>query len=119
MFKKINECEFKNEFKAMGRAEQFSSEALGLLFDYLENLEYCEEPYELDVIALCCDFAESDPYELIESYDIDVSDIDVSEGQVEDDELVPEIQTRIREYLEENTVLVGETDSGSFVYHQF
>jgi hypothetical protein len=43
----------------MGREKQFSYEAQKALFDYLEDLEESmEEKFELDVIALCCEYAE-------------------------------------------------------------
>lgn len=119
MFIKVDLSTFRDQFKAYGRADQFSYEGLELLFEHLEELEFCEEPYQLDVIALCCDFAESDAFELIESYDIDVSDIEVTEQQVESNELLPEIEQRVTEFLEENTTFCGVTDSGSFVYQQF
>lgn len=101
---------FREAFKVMGRADQFSYEGLELLFDHLEELEHCEEPYELDVIALCCDFAESDALTVATDYSIDLGDEAVCAENV---------AKIVREFLEENTVLVGETDSGNFVFHQF
>jgi hypothetical protein len=110
MFKRIDLNEFRAEFQSMGRGGQFSYDGLGVLFDYLEELEHCEEPYELDVIALCCDFAEGDALEVANDYSIDLGD----------EAVCPEnVQAIVREYLEENTTLVGETDDGRFVYHQF
>jgi hypothetical protein len=44
--------QFRDAFRAAGRQDQFSYEALGLLFDYLEDVH---PDYELDVIGLCCD----------------------------------------------------------------
>ena len=60
MYQIINEYDFTRAFKRMGRGEQFSYSGLLALY------EWCEEVYsegnglELDVIALCCDFAEYD-----------------------------------------------------------
>lgn len=55
----INEYQFVQAFKAYGRENQFSREALKALFDYIEGLEEdLNEEIELDVIALCCEFTE-------------------------------------------------------------
>jgi hypothetical protein len=54
----ITKSMFRDAFKACGRDEQFSYEALGQLYDWLEENHTCDE-YELDVIELCCDFMES------------------------------------------------------------
>ena len=62
--KTIDVGRFRDEFRRMGRADQFSYAALGVLFEYLE--EYSDgngEPVELDAIALCCEWGE---YESIE-----------------------------------------------------
>ena len=41
------------------RPDNFSNQALDALFEHLEELsESLEEPLELDVIAICCDFSE-------------------------------------------------------------
>ena len=91
----------------MNRSEQFTYEGLEVLFDYLTDLEFCEEESELDVIGLCCDFAEGEPVEIARDYRIDI------EG-LEDDDLFD----TVREYLEDQGVLVGETDT-TIVYRQF
>ena len=45
----------------MGRGEQFSYVGLLALYDYLEQLgDDTGEEMELDVIALCCEYAEYD-----------------------------------------------------------
>ena len=66
----VDESLFHGAFHDMGRAKQFSYEGRAALFDWLE--EYSEgqgEPFELDVIALCCDFAEYTHAELRAEYD--------------------------------------------------
>ena len=103
--------QFCDAFRAMNRNENFSYEGKKALFDFLEEMEeQTGEEYELDVIALCCEFAESDVGELIADYGIDVSE---AEGDEE------EIEQIVEEYLEENTMIVGKLDNGSFVYAQF
>ena len=65
----VTESMFRNHFHAMGRGNQFSYEALGELFRYYEEMEDATgEPFELDVIALCCDWNECDTDEMIASY---------------------------------------------------
>ena len=62
MFKKIDFAEFETYFNRTGLGDQFSTEALRALFDYLEGIEndtHC--PIQLDVAALCCEFEEKDP----------------------------------------------------------
>ena len=108
----VNVHTFREEFNRMGRGNQFTHDGLDVLFDYLEELEHCEEEYELDVIGLCCDFAEGAAKDIARDYSIDLSAI---EGASEYDENVFAI---VREYLEDEGVLVGETDT-TIVYRQF
>ena len=96
--------DFRDAFHRLDRGNNFSREALELLFDYLEELD---PDMELDVIALCCDYCEDTLEDVISSYSIDVEDMD-------DDDTVE----AVRAYLSENTVLVGETLHG-FVYAAF
>jgi hypothetical protein len=92
-----NASQFRNHFAAMGRKEQFSREALNLLYEFLEeNIE----GYELDVVALCCEYAEDTEQGIAKAY-----------GLHEDDDVVA--------YLEEHTQVVGVTDSGTILYAQF
>ena len=88
--------QFREAFRLADRSDQFSYEGLEVLFDYLE--EYSEdigEPIELDVVALCCEYYESSIDELIENYDIDVSD---AADEFEKEDIV-------RDYLTDNTVI--------------
>jgi hypothetical protein len=92
----------------MNRQNQFSHDGLEILFNYLED---ADPDMELDVIAICCDFAESDAYEIIQSYSLDLSDVDVDDNEA--------LETLAREYLENEGVLVGMTASCDFIYRQF
>ena len=59
MITTINENDFIQAFKTMGRDGQFSHEALQELFKYYEEYENSTgETVELDVIAICCEWAE-------------------------------------------------------------
>jgi hypothetical protein len=94
--------QFRDEFAHMGRTNQFSYEALGLLFDYLEE---CDPDYNLDVIGICCDYAEDTAQSIAESYGIDTAGLDVEE-----------LNDVVQDYLNEHTQLVGQTEAGTFVY---
>ena len=110
MIKQITFSAFCDAFRDMGRNDNFSYDGKRALFDFLEDMaDSTGEEYELDVIALCCEFAESDVEELIAYYSIDVS-------EAEDDDEKAEI---VEEYLQNNTMVAGKLDNGSFVYAQF
>ena len=54
----VSTYDFHNAFNAM-RPDDFSYDALEALYTYLDDLsDDIGEPIELDVIAICCDFAE-------------------------------------------------------------
>jgi hypothetical protein len=54
----VDQNEFVRRFLAI-RPEQFSSEALVALFDFIDEQERdLGEEQELDVIAICCDWTE-------------------------------------------------------------
>jgi hypothetical protein len=51
--------DFQRAFIDFGRGNQFSNEGLDGLYEYLEEaFNDTGEEYELDVIALCCEFSE-------------------------------------------------------------
>lgn len=59
MFQQINKGDFRDAFNRAGRGSQFSYEALGALFDYIEELEAdFGNQLELDPVAICCEWAE-------------------------------------------------------------
>lgn len=102
---------FCDAFYNMGRADQFSYEAKRALFEFIEEMDdQCGTETELDVIALCCEYAESDVEELIADYGIDVSEADGDEEEIEE---------IVEEYLNENTCVVAKLKNGRFVYAAF
>jgi uroporphyrinogen-III decarboxylase len=104
----VSRYDFERAFVDAGRKDQFSYEGLNALFDYLEDYEDSTgEEIELDVIALCCDYAEHIVEDIVSYYKIDTEGMD-DEEQLE----------AVRDYLNENTTLVGETSTG-FVYLSF
>ena len=108
----VNLHDFRDAFYRMGRKDQFSYEGLEILFNYIEEMEQdTGEEIELDVIALCCDYAESTIDCLISDYDIDISDCDPDDDGA--------IGDTVREYMGQNTAVCGETSDGSIVYVLF
>jgi hypothetical protein len=104
----VSVYDFRDAFQSMGRGSHFSYQGLRILFDWLEELEASGgDELELDVVALCCDFAESTPKEVAKDYRIDI------EGLSEDS--IPEA---VRCYLMDDGNFIGETDDGSIVYRQ-
>lgn len=107
----INFSQFCDAFRDMNRNENFSYDGKRALYDYLEDYaDQTGEEVELGVIALCCEYYESDIEELIQDYSIDVSE---AEGDEDD---IAEI---VEEYLNENTMVCGKLKNGSFVYAAF
>jgi len=103
----VYRSDFENAFKSL-RPENFSYEGLGVLFEYLENWEAdAGEDLELDVIAICCDFAEGSWQSIAADYSIEIDENENEDEQAE----------QVRQYLEDEGVLVGEV-SGGFVYRQ-
>lgn len=105
----LSKSSFIDAFKQSSRKDQFSYEALGAIFDYLE--EYSNdtgENVEVDIVGICCDFAESSLSELACSYDIDL------EGLEGEDRLEAVVS-----YMENNTSVLGMVDDETMVYIQF
>lgn len=99
MFIKVDLLTFRDYFNAI-RPNNFTYQGLEVLFDYLEEMEEYEEQCELDVIALCCDFSEDTPETIAASYNIEIYGMDESE-----------IISAVKEYLEDESAYVGETDT--------
>ena len=57
----ITQNQFVNAFRECGREDQFSYDALNELFGYYYDLsEDSGEEFDLDVIAICCEWSEYD-----------------------------------------------------------
>jgi len=111
--------QFCHAFHSMSRYEQFGYDGLQVLFDYLEEYEESTgEELELDVIAMCCDYSHDTVQEIIQNYDIDISDYTdgICMASAYGLEKIENAKREaVRDYLESNTTICGETDSG-FVY---
>lgn len=102
----VSFSDFRDSFRVMDRLDNFSYGAAEILFNYLEELD---PDYELDVIGLCCDYCEEDLEDIVSNYSLDISDCNSYEEQ----------RAVVREYLVENTSLIGETKTGSFLFVSF
>ena len=63
--------EFQKLFISMNRSNQFSFEALSLIYDYLDDVSSDELGYKVDVIAICCEFHEYTLEDLKSQFDFD------------------------------------------------
>lgn len=102
-------ADFRNAFRAYDRLDNFTREGMEILFNCIE--EYSNDTgkdIELDVISLCCDYSESNAGDIISDYNLEF------DGSMTEKEL----NNIAREYLKENTSIIGETDAG-FVYANF
>ena len=77
MITTVTKDEFVRAFDDYGRSENFSRAGRMALFDWLEDLDDSKgEPKEVDVIGLCCEFAEYDSMEEVcEEYDMHSQEI--------------------------------------------
>ena len=98
----ISASDFMQAFQNYNRYEQFGYQALNILFEYFEDVN---PDMELDVIAICCDYSYDGVMEIANNYNIDLSDCAEAEDQCD----------TVREWLNEHTSIIGETDTG-FVY---
>jgi hypothetical protein len=98
----IDSSDFIDAFHAYKRYEQFGYEALNMLFEYFEE---CDPDMELDVISICCDYSHDSVTDIANNYSIDLSDCAEAEDRVD----------IVRDWLQDHTTIVGETDQG-FVY---
>ena len=80
MYQNVGKCDFHDAFRIMGRKDDFSYEAREQLFVYLTEIEECSgEQIELDVIAICCEYAEDDVKTVLENYNL--NDIEELENE--------------------------------------
>lgn len=108
MKQSINVYQFREAFRSHER-ENFSYEALGYLFDWLEQCEAdTGEEMEMDVIGLCCDFAEDNIDNIIDNYGLNVTGLNEVEKHA-----------YVSDYLNEETIVIAETGNNSYLYQQF
>lgn len=94
MHQSVTFSAFCDSFRNLDRQDQFTSAGKRVLFDYLE---------QLDVIALCCEYVESTHEEVIRDYSLDKDTTD----------------EEVLEWLQDSTIVCGETKEGTIVFAQF
>lgn len=105
----VNFSDFVDAFRAYDRYDQFGYQALMVIFEHLEEIENSTgQELELDVLAICCDYATDNWEAIAENYSIDLSGLDDEE----------EKQEVVIEYLNNNTIVLGQTDC-EIVYQVF
>jgi hypothetical protein len=103
--------DFCDAFNQMGRKDQFTYDGLRVLFDYIEEVEEsCGEEIELDVIGICCDFAESHWSDIANDYS-NLFELDTSVDESEQ-------EAQVLDFLADQGVLIGNT-AEFIVYRQF
>ena len=107
MKKTITFSAFCDAFHDMNRNGNFSHDAKRALYDFLEEVN---PDYDLDVIKLCCEYAEASWKEIAQDYNIDLSEANGDED---------EEQAIVEEFLQDNTCIIGELKQGVYVYAQF
>jgi hypothetical protein len=100
----VSQYDFERAFVDADRKENFSYEALDLLFYYFEEVH---PDMELDVIAICCDYAEDTFEDIAANYEVDLTGVDGAD-----------IPKALLDFLCDNTSVVGQTANG-FVYLSF
>jgi hypothetical protein len=96
--------QFRDQFHKVGRGNQFSYDGLGILYDWFEEIM---PDYELDVIAICCEFAESTPEQIANDYDVHLD--------ADNDD----IESQVIQHLVDEGVFIGRTFDGNIVFQQF
>ena len=99
IYQTVDLNDFREAFKQADRKDQFSYEGLEALFDFISDIYATEENtnYELDVIALCCEYTE---YASVAEYNKDYEPV----------ESIDEI---------ENQTLVIKIDDDSFIIQNY
>ena len=97
IYQRLDFSDFQQAFEDYGRGDQFSEGALYMIFDHLDKQE---QDVELDVIDICCEFAESSIEDLAEDFGVGVHTVRTHLGNKSD-------------------LVLGVTDNGTLVYAQF
>lgn len=108
----LNKSQFIDDFRKI-RPNQFSYEALGLIFDDIEmHEEMTGEQVEFDPIAFCCQYAESTEQEIISDYDYAMDQDQILNRDANQ-------YAYIMDFLSNKTQVLGDTSNGTIVFEQF
>lgn len=116
MKQNVNFYSFRDAFQRMDRMNNFPGNGLSNLFDHLEAYEdETGEEIELDVIALCCDYSQCSFKEVEQDYRIEV---DYSDCKTEEEKEEAR-KEQVLDYLNDNTMVVGECNADEVIYAAF
>ena len=102
----VNETLFVDMFRKYNRLDNFTYEGLQELFSYLDNLaDDMDEPIELDVIGLCCEFYEGTAQDIVNDYKDELSEA-ISLA----DEYGQTLDAIVREWLQDQGLLFSVFD---------
>ncbi len=105
---------YENEFIKMFqdiRPNNFSLGGLRRLYEGLIEFEQdTGEEIDLDVIAICCDFQEMTMNEIIDAYNYMMD-----ESRLDDDDAYQYVM----DWLNNQTWVLGDTESGSIIFKEF
>ena len=112
----VIQYDFEQAFRACGRFggdnDNFSYEALKLLFDWFEEYEQdCGTEVELDPIAICCEFTEATRAEIISNFDCEEKLLILESPQEDPEDIAAEA---VAEYLNNRPLYVGKTEPSSY-----
>jgi hypothetical protein len=108
IYQTVSKSQFIDAFKqSETRKNQFSYEALEALYQYLEESSYGEQ-YELDIVAICCDWQEATWKEVAEQYRLDLEDYETEVDKIR----------AVSEYLWNETHSI-DLDDGNFLFVNF
>lgn len=110
LVKTLDAYDLQREFSAMDR-DYYSLEGYQALLDLFEECD-CGTNTDLDVIAICCDFNEEDPEDIVDNYDNleEIADCRDEDGDIDVDALI--------DALNYYTWAV-KLDNGSILYQAF
>jgi hypothetical protein len=104
----VNFSEFRDLFQQI-RPDNFSYDGLKHLFSWLEQYEEdTGKEFELDVIAICCDFSEDYFQNIADQYGFDLSKYETDEEKKE----------AVADYLSDQGFYVGEAGE-CIIYRNF
>jgi hypothetical protein len=109
MKKTVTEDMFVDAFTGAGRGDQFSVSGRRALFEYLEEIDReGAEEMELDVIAICCEFAEyENALEAVSEY---------SGFEADEDASIEAREAAALEWLQDRTTVITH-DGGVIIAH--
>lgn len=84
----LDQQAFVNMFADYNRSDNFTTEAREALFDYYEEMsESSGTPFEMDVIAICCDWSELTLQDALNDYSYLLDTDQLAECEDDDDKL--------------------------------